>query len=239
MYVIVAHYNQKEAYSSSSRCSNHRWPLILSGYRPALEIWILVEYYQKSVFKNSTLIIVKSNFEPIHNVLLCALSKFIRIQSSTIGPVWLHLALCTKLRLNHSISCLRERLFKVWISSPASTVSSCMCYSHSAVGAGRGRGHGPNRLVIPISNGGQIMATHHINSCPWIFRHSYGPVVSSAPQRKRNLPTFSTKMRYTKGPQIKQANRPTGLVQQRQLERGRPMYSSLGGSIAAASSLAL
>ena len=92
-------------------------------------------------------------FEPIH-ILLWALSRFFRIQNSTVGPVWLHLALCTKLRLNHSISCLRERLFKVWISSPASTVSSCMCYSYRAVGAGAGGEHGPHRLVIPILNGG-------------------------------------------------------------------------------------
>ena len=65
------------------------------------------------------------------------------------------------------------------------------------------------------------MATHHINFCPRIFRPSYGPVVSSSPQRKRNLPTFSTKMRYTKGPQIKQANRPTGLVRRRWRGRRR------------------
>ena len=65
------------------------------------------------------------------------------------------------------------------------------------------------------------MATHHTNSCHRIFRPSYGPVVSSAAQRKRNLPTFSTKMRYTKGPQIKQANRPTGLVRRRWRGRRR------------------
>jgi hypothetical protein len=127
--------------------------------------------------------------------------------------VGLHLALCTKLRLNHSISCLRERLFKVWISSPASTVSSCMCYSHRAVGAGAGGGAWSPQISYTY-------LTHRINSCPRIFRPSYGPVVSSAEQRKRNLPTFSTKMRYTKGPQIKQANRPTGSVR-RPRWRGR------------------
>ena len=104
--------------------------------------------------------------------MLCALSRFIRIQSSTVGPVWLHLALCTKLRLNHSISCLRERLFKVWISSPASAY----------------RVH----------------------------------------KRNRNLPTFSTKMRYTKGPQIKQANRPTGLVRRRWRGRRRRRWAREG-----------
>ena len=64
-----------------------------------------------------------------------------------------------------------------------------------------------------------MLCQPHYCLLPRIFRPSNGPVVSSTAQRKRNLLTFSTKMRYTKGPQIKQANRPTGLV--RRQWRGR------------------
>ena len=74
------------------------------------------------------------------------------------------------------------------------------------------------------------MAIHRINSCPGIFRPSNSPVVSSTAQRKRNLLTFSTKMRYTKGPQIKQANRPTGLVRRRWRWRRRRWWAREGSS---------